>query len=163
MHLKIAAKPFSLSGKKLIFVDDKELYSAITDSIAGQECVKLIDKKDNIVLSVIIRELTLLQDSYKVRFLNRENIPIHFNRIERWKPHYKANYHDNTYTVKENEYNIYIISKNGTEIGRYAKHQSTFLSNEDIFIIDDNIADLELVVSLCLIIHEKESDRRNPD
>jgi hypothetical protein len=162
MHLRIVAKPFSLSGKKIIYLDNQELYYAITDSIAGQECVKLINRKDNIVQTIIVRELFILQDSYSIRFLNRENMPVSFKRMEQWTHNYVGKYCGDTYVVKENKSKIYTVAKNETEIALWLKPQKIFLGNEDNFVLYNNSADLELVLSLCLIIHQKESGKRNP-
>ncbi|KOS08077.1 hypothetical protein AM493_20020 [Flavobacterium akiainvivens] len=161
MDVRIVSKTFSLSGKKNIFLDNQKLYYTITDSVGGQECVKLIDKQSNIVISIIIRDITLLQDSYTIRFLNRENKPVAFKRTEYWKHNYEGSYHDDTYTIKENAFKVYGILKNGQEIGYWLKSRNFLPTNEDNFKLSDEITDFELVLSLCLIIHEKESDKRN--
>ena len=163
MHLRIVSKPFSLSGKKIIFINNEELYYAKTDCIAGQSGIKLVNKKEDIILSLIIREFKLQQDSYTIRFLNLENIPIHFARSEQWKHNYEGYYQDNAYGIEKNSSGNYFITENGNTIGSWIKPLKFYLGEEDNFKISDSIKNLHLVISLCLIIHQKECDSRGPD
>jgi hypothetical protein len=161
MHIKITSKPFSLSFKKNIFVNGEKLYGVESGNIVGDYCLKLIDLESGFVKTLIVSETSFLSDSYNIRLLNEENLPIVFNRSERWKHNYNCVYNGNKYCIKEVK-KIYIILKNDIQIATWVKGEHFSFTEEDNFKILDSCTELEFIFSMCLIIHLKELNKRSP-
>lgn len=161
MQLKISTKIFSLSHKNDIYLNGKNLYSVETSNILGDNCLKLIELKNGFAKAIVIREINFLKDSFTIRMLNEGNIPILFSRNKRWKHNYKCIYNGNNYSIEEIKKN-YVIIKNDIIIAKWNKVEYISFVEENNFDILDSCNDLEFIISMCLIIYQKELNKRNP-
>lgn len=161
MHLKISSKLFSLSSKKDIYLNGENLYSMEPANIVGDYCLKLIELKSGFVKALIVREISFLRDSYNIRLLNQGNLPILFCRNEKWKHNYNGVYNGNKYRIEEIKKN-YVIIKNDILIAKWIRVEHFSFIEEDSFEILDSCNELEFIVSMCLIIYQKEINKRNP-
>ncbi|MCA1966917.1 MAG: hypothetical protein LDL23_09740 [Flavobacterium sp.] len=161
MHLKISSKLFSLSNKKDIYLNGENLYSMEPTNIVGDYCLKLIELKSGFVKALIVRKTNFLSDSFTIRLLNEGNFPILFCRNVRWKHNYNCVYNGTKYRIEEIK-KKYVIIRNDIIVAKWIKVEYNSFVEEDNFEILDSCNELEFIISMCLIIYQKEIVKRNP-
>lgn len=142
-------------------MNGEKLYGVESANIVGDYCLKLIDLENGFTKALIVKKTSFLSDSFNIRLLNEENIPIVFNRSKRWKHNYNCVYNGNKYRIEEVK-KIYIIRKNEIQIAKWVKEEQFSFTEEDNFEILDSCTELEFIISMCLIIHLKEFNKRSP-
>jgi len=157
----ITIKSESLNSHKRIFADYEALYIAKPMAILSSDHLKLFHLKTGYVTAILSREVSVFKDEFKIRLLNENNVSLKFTRIDIWAHGYKGVYLENHYEVKPLGTFDYSIYRNGAVIVRW-KNVIGLGEIDDFEILSiDN--DLELLVCLCLIIQNKQCQRRNPD
>jgi len=159
MQITVKSKPFSLSSKKIILVDDKELYFAKSEAIAIENHFKLFNSETGFVKSILTREISVFRDSFTIRLLNVDNIELEFKRISIWKHEYEGYYFDNKFEIHHPAFEQYSILKNGTAIAYFRKGEMIFNKSSNFKLELFDIKDLELIITFCLFIHIKESEK----
>lgn len=158
MQITVKSKPFSLSSKKTILVDDQELYFAKSELFAVENYFKIFNSETGFVKSILTREISIFRDRFTIRLLNVDNIELKFKRISIWNHEYEGYYFDNKFEIHNPALEQYSILKNGATIAYFKKGEMIFnkSSNFKLELIDKK--DLELIITLCLFIHIKESE-----
>ncbi len=161
MQITVKSKPFSLSSKKIILINNKELYSAKSELFAVENYFKIFNLETGFVKSILTREISILNDSFVIRLLNEDNIKLKFTRISIWKHEYEGYYFDDKYEILHPEFNQYSILKNGISIGYFKKEGIFFEKNSNFQLDLVGSKELELIITLCLFIHIKESEKES--
>lgn len=162
MQITVKSKPFSLSSKKIILVNNKELYFAKSEVFAIENYFKIFNLKTGFVKAILTRETSILKDSFKIRLLNNDNIELKFKRISIWKHEYEGYYFDDKYEILHPNFEQYSILKNGTTIAYFKKEKKIFeeSSKFQLELVDNK--NFELIIVFCLFIHIKESEKGSP-
>lgn len=157
MKIKISSKLFSLSGTKKIFVDNEEVYITKSETLTNQGKISLIHKESGYVKTILLHEAFFFKDWFHIRLLNKDNVLLKFNRISAYKREYTCFYNNEKYEIRGN-----LILKNDEAIVNWINYDhSTFPQEDDFEIVSFDNNNLELIISLCLIIHLLESERRS--
>lgn len=159
MQITIKSKPFSISSKKYIFVDGKELYTAKSEAFATENHFKLIHLKTGFVKSILTREIFLFRDKFNIRLLNEDNIQLNFKRISIWRPEYVGYYFDDKYEILHPAFEKYSILKNGVLVANFKKTETFYEEINNFELLSLGNKDLELIITFCLFIHIKESEK----
>ncbi len=157
--ITIQSKPFSLSSKKYVFVNGEELYTAKTDSFAGENQFKLIDLKSGFVKTIITNEIAFFKHIFNIRILNNDNVKLVFRRKSIFNSTYTGYYFDDKYELFISRFKKHSIFKNDNLIAVFHESNSFYEEVSDFEIYNSEEKDFELIITICLFIHVHESSK----
>ena len=118
----------------------------------------------NYVRAIILTEISFFKESYNIRLLNKNNVLLKFRRKSILRRDYFADYLNDKYELVKSGNVGHTILKNGKVIAEWTDDKNFILEEQDKFTaFPEESFDMDLVVSLCLIVHFKNCQLRNPD
>lgn len=159
--MQIIIKSETFYSSKKIFIDGEELYVAKSEALLSAEHLKIIHLPTGYTRAILSLELYIFGGCYNIRLLNEDNVLLKFPRSD-FGHVYKGTYSGDDYKISTPDHISYSIVKNDEVIGSW-KGETNFGDNDEFEITSFDEKTIGLILCFCLIIHNRQCQRRHPD
>jgi uncharacterized protein YxjI len=156
MEIDINQAKISIGDKYKVFIDGQQTHAASRQLFSFLPVVHLYAFGDEQPRMTIAKKLSLLKAKYDIT--RWDNDRIEFRTISFWKPQYQCQVGADTYMIYGHTGRKYSIFKNDVQIAWWDKAAVSWFAGDNYKIIADKDVDVDLVISLCLVIDNFSSD-----
>jgi len=156
MDIDINQAKISVGDKYKIFVDGQQTHNASRQLFRFLPVVNLYTLGDDRPRMTIAKKLSWFKAKYDITRWD-DNILL-FRTISFWKPQYRCQVGADTYMLYGHKGRKYSIYKNDVQIAWWDKEAVSWFAGDNYKIIADRDADIDLLISFCLIIDNFRSD-----
>jgi uncharacterized protein YxjI len=156
MEIDINQQKISIGDKYKVFIDGQQAYTASRQLLSFLPVVHLYKLDDERPRMTITKKLSLFKAKYDIT--RWDNNVLEFRTRSFWKLQYECQVGPDMYMIYGHRGRKYSIYKNDTQIARWDKNAVSWFAGDNYKIIADRDADVDLLISLCLIIDNFSSD-----
>jgi len=156
MEIDINQQKISIGDKYKVFIDGQETHRASRQLFSLMPVVHLYELNNERPRMTINKLLSLFKAKYNIT--RWDNNVVEFRTISFWKSQYECQVGQDTYMIYGHRGRKYSIYKNNKQVAWWDKKAVSWFAGDNYKIITDRDSDVDLLISLCLIIDNFSSD-----
>jgi hypothetical protein len=159
MEIDINQQKISIGDKYKVFIDGQPTHIASKQLISLLPVVYLYELDSKRPRMTITKLLSLFNAKYDIT--RWDNAVIEFRTKSFWKLQYECQVGEDIYTIYGHRGRKYSIYKNDNQIAWWDKNAVSWFAGDNYKIVTDKDADVDLLISFCLIIDNLAGDSNN--
>ena len=156
MEIDVNQLKISIGDKYKIFIDRQQTHVASRKLISLLPVVYLYELNDARPRMTINKLLSFFKATYDIT--RWDNNVLEFRTKSFWKSQYECQVGDDSYSIYGHTGRKFSIFKNDTQVAWWGKNGVTWFEGDNYKIIADKNADIDLLISFCLIADNFSSE-----
>ncbi len=156
MEIDINQKKISIGDRWRIYIDREQSHFASRQLFGWSSEINLFRDTANRARYTIEKKWNWLTASY--RLIRHDGNIFEFKSVSLWKLHYKCQVESDLYEIFGHKGRKYSIYKNDRQVAWWDKEIVAWFQGDNYKMISDKDADIELLISFCLIIDNSSSN-----
>lgn len=161
MIIAIHQKKLSTSDQYKIFINDELKYNASRQLIQLMPEIHIIDASNQILKIKIVKRLQWIRAKYDISF--SKSLIYTFKTVSYFRQHYQCSTAVAVYDIYGHRGRKYSIYKDNYQIAWWQKNLITWLEGDTYTITANGNADVDLLISFCLILDNYRSGNKGED
>jgi len=156
VEIDINQQKISIGDKYKIFVDGRQTYIASRKLISLLPVVYLYELNNERPKMTINKLFSFFKAKYDIA--RSDNRVFQFRTLSFWKLQYECQVGQDSYVIYGHRGRRYSIYKNDQQIAWWDKNAVSWFAGDNYKIILDKDADIDLLISFCLVVDNFSSD-----